>query len=82
MNILEIEDKYMRIENGWKLLENLYFERLGGTSEELEAAKRIQQALKNDLGLDSTIEAFDVIRSNIKKVSFEVLNHRLQDLHQ
>ena len=63
----------MNIDNTWKLLENLYFERLGGTLEELEAAKRIQDALKNDLGLDSTIEPFDVIRSNVTKVNFEVL---------
>ena len=71
----------MNINNTWKLLENLYFERLGGTSEELEAAKRIQQALKEDLGLDSTIEAFDVIRSNIKKVSFEVLEPYQKTYH-
>ena len=63
----------MNMNNTWKLLENLYFERLGGTQEELEAAHRIQEALKNDLGLESTIEAFDVIRSNVTKVNFEVL---------
>ena len=62
----------MNIEKGYNLLEKMYFERLGGTKEELEAAKIIQDAL-SDIGLESTIEYFDVIRSNIKKVSFEVL---------
>lgn len=62
----------MNIEKGYNLLEKMYFERLGGTKEELEAAKIIQNAL-SDIGLESTIEYFDVIRSNIKKVSFEVL---------
>lgn len=62
----------MDIERSYNLLEKMYFERLGGTKEELEACKIIQNELK-EIGLDSTIEYFDVIRSNITKVSFEVL---------
>ena len=62
----------MNIEKGYNLLENMYFERLGGTSEELKACTIIQDALK-EIGLESRIEPFDVIRSKIAKVSFEVL---------
>ncbi len=56
----------------YKLLEKLYFERIGGTDKELEACHIIQDELKQ-LGLESYIEDFDVVTNHVSKVSLEVL---------
>ena len=56
----------------YKLLEKLYFERIGGTDKELEACHIIQDELKQ-LGLESRIEPFDVVTNHVSKVSLEVL---------
>lgn len=54
------------------LLKEMSFERFGGTSEELKAAKLIQKYLK-DLKLDSKLESFTVQTSKIKKAKLEIL---------
>lgn len=56
----------------YELLEKLYFVRTGGSEEELKAAHIIQDELK-ELGLESTIEPFDVTASNITKSYLEVV---------
>lgn len=61
----------MNINKEYELLNRLYFERLGGTEEELKACEMIADELKA-LGLDSRIEAFDVVRNTVQKVKFEV----------
>lgn len=61
----------MNIDKEYELLNRLYFERLGGTAEELKACEMIAGELKA-IGLDSRIEAFDVVRNTVQKVRFEV----------
>lgn len=61
----------MNINKEYELLNKLYFERLGGTEEELTACKMIADELK-ELGLESHIEAFDVVRNTVQNVKFEV----------
>lgn len=61
----------MNINKEYELLNQLYFERLGGTEEELKACEMIADELKA-IGLDSRIEAFDVVRNTVQKVKFEV----------
>lgn len=61
----------MNIEKEYELLNKLYFERLGGTDSELEACHMLADELK-ELGLDSRIEAFDVVRNTVHTVKFEV----------
>ena len=58
--------------NEYELLEKLYFERIGGTDQELEACHIIQDELSK-IGLESHIEAFDVVTNHVSKVSLEVL---------
>lgn len=62
----------MFIEKEYELLEKLYFERIGGTESELKACNLIKDELSK-IGLESHIEAFDVSRNNVEKVSFEVV---------
>lgn len=61
----------MNINKEYELLNNLYFERLGGTEEELQACQMIADSLK-ELGLESRMEAFDVVRNTVQTVRFEV----------
>lgn len=56
----------------WKLLQELNFERVGGTEKEREAALLIQKRLL-EVGLESKIEDFDVQMSDVQEVSLEVL---------
>lgn len=56
----------------YELLEKLYFERIGGTADELKACHIIQDELKA-IGLDSTIESFEVVKNEVSQVVFEVL---------
>lgn len=58
-------------EKEYGLLEKLYFERVSGTKGELEGCLVIQKEL-HDLGLESRIEEFEVLVSDIHEVSFEV----------
>lgn len=62
----------INIEKEYKLLEDLYFERIGGTEDELRATKIIQEALKEE-GLESYIEEFDVNAADISEATLEVL---------
>lgn len=62
----------MNIEKEYQLLKDLYFERIGGSANELKACHIIQNRLKA-LNLESQIEAFDVLENEVEKVSLEVL---------
>lgn len=55
-----------------ELLEKLSFERISGTKTELQACELIANELK-ELGIESRIEAFDVVRNDVQKVTFEVI---------
>lgn len=61
----------MNADKEYELLNKLYFERLGGTKEELKACTMIADELK-EIGLESRIEPFDVVRNTVQKVRFEV----------
>lgn len=61
----------MDIKKEYQLLEKLYFERVGGTSEELKACHIIQDEL-NKINLKSRIETFEVNKGTVKKVLLEV----------
>ncbi len=56
----------------YELLKKLYFVRTGGSEEELQACKIIQNELK-ELGYDSYIEDFDVSLTSNSKAYMEVL---------
>lgn len=62
----------MKKYNSFKLIEKISFERLGGSKEELKAAKIIQEELKKT-NLDSTLETFLVDHYEVKEVSLKVL---------
>ena len=62
----------MDVRKEYELLEKLYFERIGGTEEELKACKIIQDELK-EIGLESTIEEFEVVKNDVHEVVLEVL---------
>lgn len=62
----------MNINKEYELLEKLYFERIGGTTAELKACKIIQDELK-EIGLESTIEEFEVVKNEVSKAYLEVL---------
>lgn len=55
----------------YKLLEKLYFIRLGGSEEELKACQIVQDELK-ELGLESRIESFDVSMTRDSQAFMEV----------
>ncbi len=55
----------------YALLEKLNFVKLGGTPEELKAAKLFQQELAS-FGVEGRIEEFQVNRAQVSKVSLEV----------
>lgn len=59
------------IDKEWSLLEEIGFIRVGGSEEELKAAKIIQKYLK-DLGLKSKLEHFDVKMSEKREATLEV----------
>lgn len=61
----------MNIEKEYALLNKLYFERISGTESELKACRIIADDLK-EIGLESHIESFDVVRNTVQKVTFEV----------
>ena len=65
-------DGNMSIEKSWKLLNEMSFERQGGTQQELEACLLIQDYLK-DLGLESQIEEFEVEMNTVEKAELRVL---------
>ena len=62
----------MNIEKTWELLNDLYFVRMGGTEEELKAAKIIQKYL-SELGLESRIEEFEVDDDQVDYAELKVL---------
>ncbi|MBR3692929.1 MAG: Zn-dependent exopeptidase M28 [Erysipelotrichales bacterium] len=62
----------INVDKEYRLLEDLYFERIGGTDKEREAASIIQSYLE-EVGLTSRIEEFEVNCADIKKASLEVL---------
>lgn len=61
----------MNISKEYELLNQLYFERISGTESELKACRIIADELTK-IGLESRIEAFDVVRNTVQKVKFEV----------
>lgn len=56
----------------YELLKELSFERISGTETEMKACELIQKELKK-MGLDPKVEAFDVVRNQVQKVIFEVI---------
>ncbi|MGN1344875.1 MAG: M28 family peptidase, partial [Traorella sp.] len=62
----------MDINKEYELLEKLYFERIGGSEDELKACHIIQDELTS-LGLTSTIEEFEVVKNEVHDVVLEVL---------
>ena len=62
----------MNVRKEYELLEKLYFERIGGTEDELRACTIIQDELK-EIGLESTIESFEVVKNEVSEVLLEVL---------
>lgn len=61
----------MNANKEYELLNKLYFERISGTESELKACRMIADELK-EIGLESRIEAFDVVRNTVQNVKFEV----------
>ncbi|MBR5290124.1 MAG: M28 family peptidase [Erysipelotrichaceae bacterium] len=61
----------MNIEKTWELLNDIYFVRMGGTEEELKAARIIQDYL-SELGLESRIEDFEVEMDTIEHAELKV----------
>ena len=57
----------MNVKKEYELLEKLYFERIGGTKEELKACTIIQEELA-EIGLESTIESFEVVKNDVSEV--------------
>lgn len=55
----------------FELLNQLYFERISGTESEDKACWLLADEL-NKIGLETRIEAFDVVRNNVQKITFEV----------
>ena len=64
-------DVLMNIEKTWGLLNDIYFVRMGGTEEELKAAKIIQDYL-SELGLESRIEDFEVEMDTVEHAELKV----------
>lgn len=62
----------MKNYNSFKLIEKISFERLGGSAEELKAAKIIQEELKKTKLL-SHLETFEVDYYEVKEASLELL---------
>ncbi|NLN51170.1 MAG: M20/M25/M40 family metallo-hydrolase [Acholeplasmataceae bacterium] len=62
----------MKNYNSFDLIEKISFERIGGSKEELKAAKIIQEELKKK-DLDSKLEAFEVDYYQIETAKLEVL---------
>lgn len=62
----------MKKYNSFSLIEKIAFERLGGSPEELKAAKIIQKELKKD-NIESTLETFLVDHYEVKEVSLKLL---------
>lgn len=62
----------MNVRKEYELLEKLYFERIGGTEDELRACHIIQDELK-EIGLESKIEKFEVVKNEVHDVVLEVL---------
>ena len=61
----------MNIEKTWGLLNDIYFVRMGGTEEELKAARIIQDYL-SELGLESRIEDFEVEMDTVEHAELKV----------
>lgn len=59
------------VDRAFKLLKEISFERLGGSKEELEAAKIIQEVIKN-AGFESHLEEFEVDYSEVKEAKLIV----------
>lgn len=62
----------INVDKEYALLEDLYFERIGGSADEERAAKIIQDYLKQE-GLDSHIEEFEVNAADISEATLDVL---------
>lgn len=62
----------MKNYDSFKLIEKISFERLGGSPEELKAAKIIQEELKKT-NLESHLETFEVDHYEVKEVALELL---------
>ncbi len=62
----------MDIDKEYELLKKLNFERISGTDSEQQACYLIKDELKKS-GIKSSIEEFDVVRNQVHKVKFEVL---------
>ena len=62
----------MKNYNSFKFIEKISFERLGGSAEELKAAKIIQEELKKTKLL-SHLETFEVDYYEVKEASLELL---------
>ena len=62
----------MKKYGSYSLIKSLLFERIGGSKEELKAAKIIQEELKKD-GIESHLEEFEVDSFEIMEAKLEVL---------
>lgn len=68
----------MKNYNSFELIEKISFERLGGSPEELKAAKIIMEELKKT-NINSSLETFEVDHYEVKKVSLKLLEPYLKE---
>jgi len=68
----------MKKYGSYSLIKSLLFERIGGSKEELKAAKIIQEELKKD-GIESHLEEFEVDSFEIMEAKLEVLEPKYKE---